>query len=504
MEELTPQTIEAIYDQGKEAVLELVQLLSAQLRTQNQLLADQAVQLMTLSEKIQQLELKLALNSRNSSKPPSSDGPTNSPPPKPKSLRKSSGRTTGGQPGHKGTSLCWVEKPDRRCWYWPLVCQHCQADLSQVQNQSYELRQEFEIPPLKLEVIEHCAYARCCPNCQRVNQAAFPDYLTNWLQYGPKFKALAVYLVNYQLLPYERTCELLGELFGASVSEATLYSALESCYAKLAPVEITILEQLVAGAVSHNDETSTRLATERYWVHVTSNQEWTHYGLHRQRGKSALKEIGFLSRYEGVSVHDGLSSYHDDQFQCEHALCNAHHLRELTFIEEELGQNWAGEFKGLLIEIKAAVAQAQAEGRQALSESEQVGYELAYRKLLLEGLLANPPPPSSQNEGKRKRGRKKQSKAKNLLDRLHDYEQEVLRFMRDFRVPFDNNQAERDLRMLKVQQKISGGFRSEEGARFFCRIRGYISTVRKQGESALYALAMVFLGESFLPALAPK
>jgi transposase len=291
----------------------------------------------------------------------------------------------------------------------------------------------------------------------------------------------------------------LSELFGCSVSEATLYTAGQWCYGALEPVEAQTKTALLAEAVLNNDESGLNLAGENWWLHVTSSPSLTYYSVQPKRGKVALNAMGILGQYEGISVHDGLSSY--QTYACQHALCNAHHLRELTFVQEQLGQTWAGDMGDLLRQIKKAVETAQADGQTALTNRELQEFELAYHKLLLVGLAANPPPdPSLSKTGK---GRKKQSKAKNLLDRLHQHSQQVLRFMHDFRVPFDNNLAERDLRMLKVQQKISGGFRSQEGARMFCRIRGYLSSIRKQGHNPLYALATVFFGQTLLPAL-PK
>jgi transposase len=233
----------------------------------------------------------------------------------------------------------------------------------------------------------------------------------------------------------------------------------------------------------------------RYWFHVASTTHLTHYAFHQKRGRAATDEIGILPHLAGTAIHDSFSSYFG--YECWHALCNAHHLHELTFVTEQLGQKWAGEFKTLLLDLKAEVERAKAQKHTALSPPQLAEYEGRYQTLLEAGLAANPPPPGSWPRGKR--GRPRQRKAKNLLDRLDKRRQQVLLFAYRFDVPFDNNQAERDIRMVKVQQKISGCFRSQAGATYFCRIRGYLSTLRKQGENLLAALLETFRGQPPLP-----
>ena len=316
------------------------------------------------------------------------------------------------------------------------------------------------------------------------------------MSYGPRIKALSVYLMNYQLLPYERTSELLCDLFGERAPGAgTLYSALGSCFEELEHTEDEIKAGLRQAQVVNFDETGLRVNGEGMWVHVASTAKLTHYGLHQKRGSDATKEIRILPSFEGVAVHDGLSSYRNYE-RCSHALCNAHHLRELIFVEEEHEQKWATEMKGLLLEIEESVREQAARGGRHLLPERIEKFEVRYQELLAAGIKANPPP-----ERTGKRGRPKQSKGKNLVDRLDKHREAVLRFMHDFRVPFDNNQAERDLRMVKVKQKVSGCFRTEEGAGAFLRIRGYISTVRKQGENVLAALERVFTGDPFVLSL---
>jgi transposase len=467
-----------VYDSGFEATFALVESLSHGIDA--------------LAARVQQLEDRLAKNSRNSSKPPASDDP---PKPKPKSLRRRSGKKPGGQEGHPGRTLSLVEDPHHVVVHAPEECQGCGESLLGVIASDYEPRQVVDVPPLlALEVTEHRARRKGCSGCGRSTTASFPAEVSARVGYGPRIKALCVYLMNYQLLPYERTSELLEDLFGEPApGVGTLHSVLRSCFEGLEDTEEAIKAGLTEARLGHFDETGLRVCEDGMWVHVASSTKLTHYAVHPKRGSEATEEIGILPSFRGVAVHDGLTAYGKYE-RCEHALCNAHHLRELTFVEEEHGQEWAGEMKALLMEIEEAVREEAARGGTRLAPETTGRFERRYQRLLKAGLAVNPPP-----ERTGKRGRPKQSKGKNLVDRLDKHREAVLRFMHDFEVPFDNNQAERDLRMIKVRQKISGCFRTEEGAGAFLRIRGYISTVRKQGENVLAALESVFVGEPFIP-----
>jgi transposase len=485
------EDIRAVYEQGVDAVVDLVQTLSAQLDEQREMIA-------ALTTRIEELEDQLAKNSRNSSKPPSSD--TSVSKPNPKSLRtNSSSRKPGGQKGHPGRTLCWVENPDRVVLHDPHECEGCGMELEALEPLGYERRQLVDVPPLALEVTEHRARRKKCIGCGHTNTAPFPKEASSvrGVSYGPRIKALCVYLMGYQLLPYERARELVLDLFGSPAPGAgTLHSALKASFEGLEGVEERIKAGLRRSQVGHFDETGLRVSNRGMWVHVASTPSLTHYGLHSKRGNKATDEIGILPSFGGVAMHDGWAAYRTYE-GCSHALCNAHHLRELTFIEEEHEQVWAGAMKRLLVRIEGSVREAVAKVRAGLSSEELEEYERSYEGLLRAGFEANPP----LTERRGKRGPPKQSKGKNLVDRLEKDRRWVLRFMYDFRVPFDNNQAERDVRMVKVKQKISGCFRTERGARTFCRIRSYISTARKQGENVLGALESVFMGKPFIPDL---
>lgn len=334
--------------------------------------------------------------------------------------------------------------------------------------------------PVRLRVTEHRAAVVCCPTCGRRTKAEFPAGVRASVQYGPSVIARALYLHDYQLLPYARAAEAMRELFGCSLSTGTLSTAVRTCATGLVETELKIKRQLRRSPVLHADETGLRVEGKLHYVHVASTARLTHYGADTRRGKAAIDESNILPEYRGTLVHDGWLSY-TFYPKCRHALCGAHLLRELTYFEElsEETKVWASPLKELLLEMKREVERVRAEGGRQLSQERLVSLIENYDRLLAEGLKA--PPPSNVPEGVQKQ-------ARNLLLRLERRKEEALRFVTDFAVPFDNNQAERDLRMIKLQQKTSGCFRTEEGARRFCRIRSYLSTTRKQGRGVLHAL----------------
>jgi transposase len=480
---ISGEEIKAVYREGEDAVIALAERLLEKIEQ--------------LEERLEVLENQVKKDSRNSSKPPSSDGFGK----RTKSLRKKSERQSGGQKGHEGNTLEWREEIDEIIVHHVDCCEVCGASLLATELLSWDLRQVHDLPPMALEVTEHQAEVKCCQHCGHLNRGEFPADVTNVVQYGSRLKGLMVYLMEGQLLPTERVRELLSEVFSCELSEGTLYNAREYCYEQLEPVEQQMKEVIQTAAVGHFDETGMRVKGKLMWLHVASTSGLTYYFIHAKRGRIAMDAMDILPNFDGISIHDGLSSY--AHYNCDHGLCNAHHLRELLFIVERYEQLWADLMLSLLVEIKDQVEVAKTAGLNALTPEQLADFERRYQELIEQGLTANQPPPIDPNIPPKK-GRPKQSPAKNLLDRLLNNQSAVLAFMYDFRVPFDNNQAERDLRMMKLKQKISGTFRSLEGAKMFCRIRGYISTLRKQGINVLEAIRQVFLGKRFFPALQPE
>lgn len=473
---LTRDEILAVYAAGPEAVVALVEQLQAQL--------------LALTDRVAALEARLAKDSHNSHQPPASDGLAR----KTRSLRQKSGKKPGGQPGHPGSTLRWSERPDRIVTHAPACCRQCGAALPEGTESGGERRQVVDVPPLRLEVTEHHALQRVCPQCQALTQAPFPPTVTQSVQYGPGIKALAVYLTQYQLLPWERAGELLADLFGQAPGEGSLATFLSTCFARLEPLEAAIRAAIRAAPVVQMDETGARIAGKTRWLHYAGTPTLALYTWHAKRGRDGIEAVGVLPEFAGTRVHDAWAPYLS--YPGAYALCNAHLLRELTFVAEQTKQAWASELADLLRALNGAVAQARAAGEAALPAAERQAWESRYQTLVAAGLAQNPAPAATG-----KRGRPKQSPAKNLLDRLDTHREAVLAFLHDFAIPFDNNLAERDLRMMKVQQKITGGFRTPVGASHFCRIRSFIVTLRKNGSHVLTALQDVFAGTPSLPAL---
>lgn len=451
-----------------------------------------------LQERVKTLERQQAKDSHNSSLPPSSDRFVRVP----KSLRKKSGQKAGGQKGHRGHHLRQVQTPDEVLIHAVECCEHCQNDLRGQPADLPERRQVMDLPVKRLWVTEHRVEEKQCPRCFHLTRAAFPASVKAPAQYGTSIQAVALYLVEGQSVPYARASQLLQELLGVQLSAGSIASFVTTGYQQLAEVETRLKTALVKTKVIHQDETGLRVGKTGWWVHVCSTARLTHYAAHPSRGRKAMDAIGIAPQFRGTSVHDGLRSYQGYSFT--QAWCNVHHLRELTFVEEELKQPWARQMKDLLLLMKAEVEQAKALGQHELDVLLLAGLLRRYDEILTVGYLANPPPapPKKSEQGKRKPGRARQSPARNLLDRLSGGKWAVLQFLHDFAVPFDNNQAERDLRMIKVQQKVSGCFRTEDGVAMFCRIRSYLSTLRKQGSALFSALELTLAGHPVLPAFA--
>jgi transposase len=473
------------------------------LREENRLLKKLVAQLLPLQEQLAQaqarikdLEDRLAQDSRTSSKPPSSDGLGRLP----RSSRRPSGKRPGGQTGHPGHTLVMVEQPEEVVRHRPEVCSQCGEDLSVVAGSLAERRQVLDVPEIRLVAHEHQIEVICCPTCHTTSLGSFPASVSAPVQYGPHLQALAVYLHQGQLLPTARTCEALAALCGCQISEGTLIEWSDLAAERLAPTVERIAELLVASRLQHGDETGIRVYGMLHWLHVNCTPELTHLSWHASRGRQAMDEIGIWPRFGGRGMHDRLVSY--DAYTCAHSICGAHLVRDCAAVAQQEQQEWATQMQDFLLELHDACHEWRLLHLTAVPTLERDDWVARYFEILAAGYAAQPPPPASA-PGKRK-GKPKQSKAKNLLDALLLRAEQVLALLDDLRIPFTNNQAERDLRWAKVQQKISGTFRSATGVTAFCCIRSYLSTMQKQGHSMLSALTAVFHGHPFPVAWAPE
>jgi transposase len=485
---LSRAEITAVYERGPEAVILLVEGLLDKIDGLES-------RVKRLEARLEVLENQRRKNSRNSSKPPSGDGFGK----RTQSQRVKSERPSGGQVGHEGETLAWETEPDQVVWHEVSLCGGCGASLADVTASDWQARQVYELVPQLVDVIEHRAAVKVCAGCGQANCGAFPVGVNSPVQYGPGLKGLFVYLQDYQLLPSGRVQELLDDVLGIRPSEGTLYANRTTCAASLSGVNDQIKAAIQTASVAHFDETGFRVQGRLMWLLVASTAQLTQYFVHAKRGTAAIDAMAILPQFTGRAIHDGWRSY-ATYTDCAHGLCNAHHLRELQFITERYAQPWAEAMRRLLVRAKQAVADAIEAGQAALPFYQVQQLERDYQALIQQGFAANPPLPETANTP----GPTKQSPPKNLLDRLHHQQSQVLVFIYDFRIPFDNNQAERDIRMMKLKQKISGGFRAFTGAQEFCAIRSYLSTCRKQGINLLDALQHTFLGNPIIPSLRPE
>jgi transposase len=435
-------------------------------------------------------------DSHNSNLPPSLDPPWQKLK-RTRSLRKNSELKAGGQPGHRGATLRQVAKPHEIIIHTPALCAQCGAHLQHSTPSTSARRQVFDVSEGRMRVTEHRAEARRCQACLATTKGKFPASVRAPVQYGQGVLSRCVYLHLYQLLPINRTSETMTDLFECHISAATIQRAARVSSAKLVKTEQHIKAVIRDSKVIGVDETGLRVAGSGGFIHVARTEELTHYAYDARRGKAAMDEIGILPQFKGTLVRDGFSSYKWYE-QCCHSLCNVHLLRDLVFVEESNPEQkvWTDPLSKLLLKIKDAVAEAKASDEARLNQQRESDLLRRYDKLVKKADRLNPPPPKRKmgiDAPKNKPAQQPTPRA--LINRLQRKRDEVLRFMRDLSVPFDNNGSERDLRMIKLQQKISGCFRTPDGARNFCRVRSYLSTARKQGQSLLCSLERVFNGK---------
>ena len=465
----------------------IIRLLQEQLGAQAKLITELRTMIKLLETQVETLQNNQKRNSVNSSKPPSSDIGK---PQRTKSLRTKSDKKPGGQQGHKGDTLCFRESPNEIVVHAVKQCRCCGKSLSNRDANNFERRQVFDIPPIEMQVTEHRAEIKSCPHCHTVNKALFPHTVSQPVQYGSNVQQLAVYFTQYQLLPYGRTSEIFKDLFGHSLSSSFLVNNNQRCAVNLQPFVEDLKSMLLKQPVLHADETGFYFNGQRNWLHTLSTDKYSFYAVHTKRGTEAMNDINILPAYKGRLLHDFWKSYYE--YGCDHSLCNGHHLRDLTFCHEEEKSIWAGNARQLLLDLheKVEIAKCKDANATSLSKSQLQYWYKKYDDLMTEGLRLHPLP--KKQEGKR--GAVKKSKTQNMLLRFIDHKEEVLDFAKDFLFPFTNNIAEQAIRMMKVKQKISGCFRSKQGAADFADIRSYIATAKKQGVSIMKALSAAIQG----------
>ncbi|WP_252178549.1 IS66 family transposase [Endozoicomonas sp. 4G] len=449
-----------------------------------------------------ELSARLNTNSRNSSKPPSSDGyakpnakakdsleATESDPkdekPNPKSLRKKSGRKPGGQKGHKGSTLRQAAKAEHTHYHPVIDCEKCGCSLRSEKTVKLVERQVFEPGRFgHFEVTAHVAEVKKC-SCGHVTQASFPEGVDSHVQYGPVTQALAVYLCQYQLVPYKRASQFFMDIFGLEVSPGSICTFQEKAYNQLASTEQAIADALKVEPIAGADETGMRVAGALWWMHVLRTEKWTMYHLDPSRGHSAIESMGILLAFAGILVHDHYKAYF--RYAALHALCNAHHLRELQGVVDRDCNHLAARLQRLL---RLACHLSNGFRKIGMKAMPEVIYQriASLFERTARRALAEEAEYMERVRQRLGRDKVKNTKAFNLFKRLVEFKDETLRFMTDLNIPFDNNGSERDIRNGKVKQKISGCIRSKKGAKWYCRIRSYVSSARKQGQNVFEAL----------------
>lgn len=453
--------------------------------------------ILRLEARILELETELSRHSGNSSKPPSSDTVTQRAQQKarraewPKPAKRRKRQRPGKQPGAPGAFLCKVDVPNIVVRHAPKKCRGCGAGLGKGKVMGEERRQVFDLPEINVVVTEHVSERRLC-RCGEVTGAAFPSEAKAPACFGPGVRALSCYLMVRQHLPVKRTAELLTDVLGVEVSTGFLAGIAAEGAQGLSEFLTEVSQQLTDTDVLHVDETGARISGVRHWFHVAANPLLTLLDCHEKRGVEATDEMGVLGNFAGVAIHDRWQPYF--RYDCHHAICGSHLLRNLEAAGEVDSQRrWCDAMAELLIDAVAKTEKAKLQGKESLSAVTLNKISASYDQIVRKALRAVPKNPRN----------KPQRDARNLAAAFGQHKVEILRFTTDFTVPFTNNLAERDLRMIKLQQKISGCFRTARGAKAFCALRSYLQTARKQGENALHVLIQLYAGRPWMPAPVP-
>ena len=434
-------------------------------------------QMLALAAKLAELEARLNMDSTNSSMPPSSDRWQKSKP-----ERKKSDKKPGGQPGHKGHGLKIDREPDEIIALKPTKCEQCGADICDIEGSAEDCRYKIDIE-VRTVITRYDQLEVVCPVCDTVNIGQYPDGINSRAQYGEGIRGISVLFTHYAMVGYDKTQKLLNDVFGVPIQAGTIANHVKEFAHKSKPVLHEIAERLKSSPVLHCDETSVRVNGKKQWLHTASDGDATYSTIHRRRGQAGTDDNGVLKEFTGKAVHDCWKPYFSYE-NCMHALCNAHLLRELQGVIDNTGQTWAREMQEILREMKEVVEHYKESDKKGLSAYYDKKFTEEYERIIKLGEEENPVLD----------GEKKRSKTRCLLDRFIRYRAEIFRFTNDFKVPFDNNQAERDIRSTKVKQKVSGGFRSDEGARNFGKVSSVIGTVLKQGLSAFCVVSGIFSG----------
>jgi transposase len=468
---MTEQEARDIYHQGEEAVV---------------------AKFLEFDARLKRLEEMINMNSTNSSKPPSTDNKLLK---KKKTSNSTSKKKRGAQTDHKGKTLKIVANPDKVEILRSTHCKCCHKPLVNINSSKFEKRQLFDLPNIKMQVTEYQAHSIECKECHTFNKAEFPNNITANTQYGDNLKSFVSYLNAYQMLPYERITQTIQDLTSHTMSTGIIYNFLNTHYEKLEAFEAKLTQSLIKEDILHSDETGANIKAKLHWIHVASSSVMTYYMLHQKRGRVAMDDMDVIPNYSGILVHDHWKPYNHYN-NATHSYCNAHILRELNGITEKESIIWSKNMHTLLTNMNIAVHKAKKSAKTALSQEQIKKFIKHYEKIIQS---ANNYYQQPDNITKKARGRPKQEKGKNLLDRLSKYQDEHLRFLSDFRVPFTNNLAERDLRMIKVKEKISGSFASFKGGEIFCRIRSYISTLKKNNVAVLKGMRDALNGNAYVP-----
>ena len=445
------------------------------------IIMEQRRMIVELTARVRELEARCKQNSSNSSKPPSSDGLAK---PAPKSLREKSGKKRGGQKGREGKGLKIEREPDKVIVVKPSICPECGSDLSEMPHFHSSIKYVYDVR-IEVELIKYEIEEAICLNCGAVVVGKPPEECSGTINYGNTIRALVTIMTNYAYVSIDKTHKILHDLIGLPISVGTVKNIMRQFAARTETSIETIKAKLLESPVLHVDETGERVAGQTQWVHSASNANYTLLTVHKKRGREGSESGGVLQNYTGTMVHDCWRPYFGFD-KCQHALCCAHLLRELNAVTES-GQIWSTSMNALLLEMKKVVDRYKENEKSALSRYFHEKFQVRYDEILAQAREEIPPSTT-----------RKKSKAENLLKRLCEYHAEITRFTSDFHVPFDNNQAERDVRNVKVKQKVSGCFRTQEGAEDFARASSVIGTAVKFGQSVFGSVRKLFVDNSSL------